>query len=195
MTTLHEQRERESQNIPSIDEQERFVTQGLTLDAIGRPLHPWANSLTNERFVPGKGTFYHWGPNKTVDPIVITNQTHPRILLIQRRDTGEWALPGGFVDGDESTTEAAQRELNEETSILLEHEKWQTCYQGPVEDPRSTLNAWPETTAVITLMSASSTPIAKDDALHAEWILIGDVPSMELYGSHRELINLGLNYL
>lgn len=195
LISLDELRGHESLALPSTDEQECFLAQGLTLDTIGRPLHPWANTLPDAQCVLGKGTFYHWGPNKTVDPIVITNEAHPKILLIRRKDTGEWALPGGFVDAGESATQAAGRELNEETSLLLEHAQWQTCYHGPVVDPRSTLNAWPETTAVVTQISTGLAPIASDDALHAEWILMEDVSSMELYGSHKELIDHALCYL
>jgi len=40
-----------------------------------------------------------------------------RILLIQRRDNGLWAVPGGLVEVGETLAEAAQRELKEETGI------------------------------------------------------------------------------
>lgn len=42
-----------------------------------------------------------------------------RIVLIRRRDTGQWALPGGLVDWDEEISEAAKRELAEETGLTL----------------------------------------------------------------------------
>lgn len=45
----------------------------------------------------------------------------PQLLLIKRGDTGEWALPGGFVDpADVGLEEAAWRELHEEVGINLE---------------------------------------------------------------------------
>lgn len=43
-----------------------------------------------------------------------------QLLLIQRRNSpckGMWALPGGFVDENESLDTAAARELQEETSV------------------------------------------------------------------------------
>ncbi|MGB3668964.1 MAG: NUDIX hydrolase [Phormidesmis sp.] len=42
-----------------------------------------------------------------------------RLVLIRRRDSGLWGLPGGLVDWGEDVQTAAKRELLEETGLTL----------------------------------------------------------------------------
>jgi len=42
-----------------------------------------------------------------------------RVLLCQRADTGNWEIPGGSVEMGESALEAVQREVEEETGVLI----------------------------------------------------------------------------
>ncbi len=42
-----------------------------------------------------------------------------RLVLIRRRDSGLWGLPGGLVDWGEDLQTAAKRELAEETGLTL----------------------------------------------------------------------------
>jgi 8-oxo-dGTP diphosphatase len=60
-----------------------------------------------------------------------------RIVLIRRRDTGQWGLPGGIIDWGETIPQAAQRELREETGLeLLTIERLVGVYSAPDRDPR-----------------------------------------------------------
>ena len=59
-------------------------------------------------------------PALTTDIVVVTREKRPRVLLIRRKKdpfAGRWAIPGGFVDENESLDEAARRELREETGV------------------------------------------------------------------------------
>ena len=41
------------------------------------------------------------------------------IVLVRRRDSGKWGLPGGLVDWGEDVSTAAARELAEETNLQI----------------------------------------------------------------------------
>lgn len=147
--------------------------------------HPWRDRHPN--LPEGRGQFYHYGPNYTVDPIVLTHEPTPSILLIRRQDTGDWALPGGFIDEGEDPATAGRRELFEETSLILPTtDKPIIIYQGPVDDHRSTLHAWPETTALLWRIARAEPVYAGDDAASVRWMSINQLPE-KLYGSHRLL--------
>lgn len=179
--------------LPAPQETLNFIEKGYRIDSLGRPLHPWAETLLsseNGGMVTGKGKYWHWGPNYTADSIVMTNEFRPRVLLIERSDTQEtnlpkYALPGGFVDGNEDPYESALRELEEETG-LTGVTGGELIYQAPVKDPRTTLHAWGETSAYVFTVDKPADVEGKDDALKAEWHYLDDLP--DLFGSHAELI-------
>lgn len=172
--------------LPSPEESEHFKELGLEIDAAGRPLHPWAEThIQQSALTHGKGTFWNWGPNYTADPIVLTNEASPKVLLIQRSDTLQFALPGGFVNAHEAPIDAALRELEEETGFS-DVDSCELVYEGPVADPRSTLHAWPETTAYLFSVDQPQPVVGTDDAIQAAWFEIDNLPP--LYGSHQQLI-------
>ncbi len=45
---------------------------------------------------------WYEGVNNTADAIVIDPNT-AELLLIKRRDTGDWGLPGGFIDAEDAS--------------------------------------------------------------------------------------------
>lgn len=127
------------------------------------------------------------GPNYTADAVII-DSLQQKILLIERRDCGEWALPGGFVDADESTYIASLREAKEEASVDIAN--GQLIYQGIVDDPRNTEYAWIETAAYL-FECAETTARAGDDAGDAKWFSIYALPP--LYASHAAIVARALD--
>lgn len=90
------------------------------------------NGLTEEDFLIKYDSSKYEKPSVTVDMLLFTldelkiedikrlPEKELKILLIKRKDhpfIGDWAIPGGFVDINESVEEAAYRELKEETNI------------------------------------------------------------------------------
>jgi ADP-ribose pyrophosphatase YjhB (NUDIX family) len=189
--------------LPTFEQSLGFIEAGYETDSIGRPLHPWAHTLLSSEhggIVTGKGAYYHWGPNATADPIVITTEARPRILLIQRGDTiteelpkGISALPGGFVDAGEDPLETAVRELREETNLIITT-PGELVYEGPVVDRRSTLHAWANTSAYVFEIETSQPVLAADDARDAAWHYLDEL-SETVYGSHAQLIEKAVAHL
>jgi 8-oxo-dGTP pyrophosphatase MutT (NUDIX family) len=54
-----------------------------------------------------------------------------RLLLQQRSDGGQWGLPGGSVEIGESVTEAAAREVLEETGLTVRVRRLIGVYSDP----------------------------------------------------------------
>src|ERR1700712_2769089 len=79
-------------------------------------------------------------PALTVDCAVIAlSGGVPQVLLIQRDQppaAGSWALPGGFVEVDETLADAARRELQEETGVVVEHVEQLRVFDPLERDPR-----------------------------------------------------------
>ena len=146
----------------------------------------------------GRGLLGKWGPNYAADPIVtrINAETAQlELLVILRKDCQQWALPGGMVDKGERVTHTLKRELEEEAGLALDFSEAPIVYQGYVDDPRNTDNAWMETTAshlhLTTEQSAQAGLTAGDDALSARWIPITEALE-NLYANHSVFVKLAL---
>ncbi|NLN93049.1 MAG: NUDIX hydrolase [Candidatus Hydrogenedens sp.] len=115
----------------------------------------------------------------TVDCVIFAGKSEEtvKVLLVKRKNppfAGVWALPGGFVDMDESLEAAALRELTEETGIGPLPLKQIHCFGDPGRDPRG------RSISVVyagTLKDAHP-PKADDDAADAAWFAIADVPAL-----------------
>lgn len=59
------------------------------------------------------------GPETPVGPVRAAGcvVSTPRGLLLVQNRSGQWSIPAGFVDGDESSERAAVRETREEAGI------------------------------------------------------------------------------
>lgn len=186
-------------NLPTTNESEAFRAAGYQTDSLGRPLHPWLRDMLatpHVGVITGKGFYYNWGPNYTADPIVITREERPSVLLIQRGDTGVWALPGGFMDaGETNPSDSAKRELFEEANLRLEQDG-DLIYQDVVADLRTTAHAWAETSAYSFVVD-ERLPVGVTDpheVRRVQWFYADELPT-ELHGSHAVLIELALNRL
>lgn len=178
----------DSENLPDQEKRDYDSYEGkIELDSKNRPLNPRGRTgLT------GRGLLGKWGPNFAADPIITrTINDKNELLVIVRKDTKEYALPGGMVDKDEKMSLTATRELKEEAGIDVDMSLAKEVYKGYVDDPRNTDNAWMETSAYhihLTNEQANQTLRAGDDARDALWIDINEENLNNLYASHSELV-------
>jgi 8-oxo-dGTP diphosphatase len=122
-------------------------------------------------------TYKYPRPAVTADCIVITKETTPKVLLIQRGGDPfkwSWAFPGGFMDMDETTEQCAIRELEEETGLKLTSIHQIGAYSKVDRDPRGR-------TITVAYLAIVDEPIAvtgQDDAANAEWWPLSDLPHL-----------------
>lgn len=132
-------------------------------------------------------TYEYPRPAVTVDAAVF-RETDPgwQILLIRRgKDPfkGMWALPGGFLDMEETLEEAVARELEEETGlsgIILEQLH---TFSAIHRDPRHRTIS---TVFIGTVDTVNSVARVGDDADAAHWFGLNELPPLAF--DHAEIV-------
>lgn len=117
-----------------------------------------------------------------------------QVLLIQRKKwpfEGQWALPGGFCDENESMYECARRELMEETGVEDVHLEYFNVYSEPKRDPRG----WIISHAFLALVHERylAERQARDDAADVKLFSVQDVLDMELAFDHGRILRDALH--
>lgn len=142
-------------------------------------------------------------PSVTVDNVILAYNpdTHRvNLLLIQRKahpDLHHWALPGGFLDKTEDTTQAAIREVFEETHLKIDPKRVDQLetVATPGRDPRG----WVITVAHSTYLPNFPETQAGDDTARTQWfdfsvdpetleLHISGVPDQLLAFDHAEIL-------
>jgi len=136
-------------------------------------------------------TYAYPRPALTVDAVVFRkNAEQLEVLLIQRKHypyVGMWALPGGFVEMEETVEKAVVRELQEETNIIVEGLKQLHTFSELGRDPRGR-------TVSVTFYGITSYKNSEvkggDDAVDARWFPLNNLP--ELAFDHIEAVDMAI---
>ena len=137
--------------------------------------------------------YEHPRPSVTVDIVLFycAAKDYKEVLLIKRGQEpfkGQWALPGGFVDKDESLERAALRELEEETGIRRVRLEQFGAFGDPGRDPRG------HTVSVGFTARLKKCPqvIGGDDADEARWYSVMRLPRLAF--DHKKLVRAALRH-
>ncbi|OGW76890.1 MAG: hypothetical protein A3I73_06440 [Omnitrophica bacterium RIFCSPLOWO2_02_FULL_45_16] len=120
------------------------------------------------------------GPFVAVDAII---EIDGGIVVIERSSPPfGWALPGGFVDYNESIEDAVRREMREETSLDLIDLKQFHAYSRPGRDPRF------HTIGIVFTAKGKGAPKAGDDAAGLKVVKLADIGAMNFAFDHKQII-------
>ena len=127
-------------------------------------------------------------PALAVDCVVFGLDADLKVLLIERGldpFKGSWALPGGFVEMNESLDEAARRELEEETSLKNIFLEQLYTFSAPDRDPRDRVVS----AAYYALVRLSDHRLqAATDAKDARWFDVSELPALAF--DHAEILQM-----
>jgi 8-oxo-dGTP diphosphatase len=134
-------------------------------------------------------------PSVTVDVVIFTLQERElHVLLVKRKHwpfEGRWAIPGGFVNMNESLELAARRELEEETGIRDIYLEQLYTFGEPKRDPRTRVIS----VAYIALVSADTQTLrVSDESTDVRWFPVRALPG-PLAFDHDTILAAGLDRL
>lgn len=135
----------------------------------------------------GLYTYDYPRPMLTADCMVVNSRNE--ILLVCRGGEpfkGCWALPGGFMEMDETIEHCAVRELEEETGLKVSEKdiKLIGVYSAPGRDPRGRT-----VTAAYAVSVGDAEAVAGDDAAEVRWWPIGKLPPLAF--DHAQIVSDG----
>lgn len=127
---------------------------------------------TEKEFLANYDSSKYEKPSVATDIVLLTvdrikNNTL-RVLMVERKNQpyqGKLALPGGFMDINESTDETVTRELYEETGVTGIYAEQLQTYTAVDRDPRMRILS----VSYLALTDTEHTAQGGDDALTAKW--------------------------
>ena len=157
------------------------------------------DSLLDPRYVsPTYNPADYERPSVTADVALLVCRQHElQVLLIRRKKwpyQDFWALPGGFVEMDESLEQAARRELREETGVSDVYLEQLYTFGDPHRDPRTRVIS----VAYLALANAEQARQVQsgDDAAETRWWSMTGLPPLAFdHGSILRCVNERLRWM
>jgi 8-oxo-dGTP pyrophosphatase MutT (NUDIX family) len=116
-----------------------------------------------------------------------------RLLMIQRSDTGRWALPGGILDLGERIAETAVRETREETGVEIHITGLVGVYSNPrhvisygVRDVRQQFSL------CFRGIPVGGEPTPSFESLDVRWVDVAELERLDIHPEMRLRIEHGV---
>ena len=126
----------------------------------------------------GCGFIFYQNPTPAAGAIVVKDN---KVLLVKRAHPpkiGSWCIPAGFMEWHEHPSQTAERELQEETGLIVKMESLFEIYTG-VDDPRS------NSVLILYLGNVVGGELcAADDALDVGYFSLDALPEDIAFESH-----------
>lgn len=106
--------------------------------------------------------------------VVLLERDHPPFA-------GEWVLPGGLVEPDETARQACTREAAEEVGLEVAVDAFVGLYDDPDRDERGNVSA-----AYLCSPVTDEPPVARDEARRVATFAPADLPAMGF--DHRRIV-------
>ena len=129
----------------------------------------------------GSYTYDYPRPMLTADCVVVRSGSE--VLLVRRGGEpfkGCWALPGGFMEMDETIEHCAVRELEEETGLRFAEQDLRLIgvYSAPGRDPRGRTVTAAFRVECGERRAESGEAVAGDDAAEVRWWPLAALPPL-----------------
>jgi 8-oxo-dGTP pyrophosphatase MutT (NUDIX family) len=123
--------------------------------------------------------WHRFSPALGCDAFVVDE--HQRLLLIQRRDNGQWAMPGGIAEVGLTLPETALKELWEEAGLRGRVQRLLGVFDGRLWQSRVKSHS----TALVYLVEcADLNPSPGIECLDARFVTYDDLPNYPLFTGH-----------
>ena len=119
-----------------------------------------------------------------------------RLLLIERRDSGKWAMPGGTMEMEESLEECIRREIREETGIDVTIEGVIGTYSDPDNRIAYSDGEVRREFSIVFFGRPNKIAITLDDeSTSARWVPTDEIGSLPVATSQRRRLDDVLEFL
>lgn len=119
-----------------------------------------------------------------------------RLLLIERRDSGKWAMPGGTMEMEESLEECIVREIREETGVDATIESVIGTYSDPKNRIAYSDGEVRREFSILFFGRPDKTAITLDDeSTSARWVPIDEIGALPVAASQRRRLDDVLEFL